>query len=234
MQHGWNGCDFHREIAGDKQDDRAAGSFFLPIPCVHLADQKPRIECTLQVNEALLLWPSRPKFARAYNRNSMLPKQMMPSASSPIIAHLQRLGDKKCSCPAPRAAMTLSEIAARKASFLALKSRHASRFDRFDSRRFPPFAGERRRTPKVGLSILLAGGAKFVWLSTLVNVDSKRTPTRSLTLKTLASPRLTASVPGPWRAPTAALPKRPAPAGVGENAAEAKYRGARLASIDVV
>ena len=43
--------------------------------------------------------------------------------------------------------------------------------------RFPAFSAVcgALSTPKVGLSICAAGGAKFVWLSTLVNVDSKRT-----------------------------------------------------------
>ena len=41
--------------------------------------------------------------------------------------------------------------------------------------------------------------------------------------KLLGYPKQTAEVPGPCRMPTPAFPKRPAPAGVGENAARLKY-----------
>ena len=79
------------------------------------------------------------------------------------------------------------------------------------------------RTPNVDVaSICVAGGAKFVWLSALVNVDSKRSLNRSFRAKFLAIPRETASGPGPSMIPTPALRKRSAPAGVGANVAGLK------------
>jgi hypothetical protein len=62
-----------------------------------------------------------------------------------------------------------------------------------------------------GITCKEVGGAKFVWFKTLVKVDSNRIFTCSVAEKTFPKPTLAASVPGPSRIPTPALPKRPAP-----------------------
>ena len=75
----------------------------------------------------------------------------------------------------------------------------------------------------LGLLTLVAGGAKFVWFSTFVNVASKRSFTFSRIAIDFARPVLTATVPGASRLPTRAFPMRAAPAGVGANALMLKY-----------